>query len=214
MPIIKAIFNQPKLNNMRSPVIILCLLFVLSACNDSKKSKESDESATQDELIDSERETESFTPNSSPNKITSDNEEDENSNRIDSAKNRKTTTNSIAGLYIKSDRSEDINCNCYCLDLKFNEASELCLSEDELYINGRFEKKDENILLYYAGKAAKNSNTDIPWDEFETGTPIAVLTPTGNGFNLDWKGFSINGKIAIDYALFGKKTLEGTYKKK
>jgi hypothetical protein len=30
---------------------------------------------------------------------------------------------------------------------------------------------------------------------------------------LDWKGFSIDGELAVDYAIFGKKTLEGTYKK-
>jgi zinc D-Ala-D-Ala carboxypeptidase len=31
---------------------------------------------------------------------------------------------------------------------------------------------------------------------------------------LDWLGFTINGDLAMDYAIFGKKTLEGQYKKK
>jgi len=30
---------------------------------------------------------------------------------------------------------------------------------------------------------------------------------------LDWKGFYIDGELAVDYAIYGKKTLEGTYKK-
>lgn len=120
----------------------------------------------------------------------------------------------LTGRYIKSDHPEDINCNCYCLDVQLNSTTELCLKDQELYINGRFEQDGDNINLYYAGKSSRTPNSEIPWEKFEKNIPIAVLSPTSNGIKLDWKGFKINGEIAVDYALYGKKTLEGNYKKK
>lgn len=120
----------------------------------------------------------------------------------------------LSGTYIKSDHPEDHNCNCYCIDVSMAGTSELCLSEGKLYINGRFEQSGNTINIYYTGKSSRTSDTEIPWDEFEKNTPIATLNPSGDGFKLDWKGFMINGEIAVDYALYGKKTLEGTYEKK
>jgi len=195
---------------MKNPIIVLFLFFALSACNDSKKKKESEKTAGQEEVIKNTERTDSSIDNSSTNKNSRELKNSQTSGNIDSKKHSTTAS----GIYIKDDHAEDTNCNCYCLDIKFSGTSKLCLTQDNLFINGRFEKEGENINVYYSGKAAGNSDTQLPWEEFDTGTPIAVLSPAENGFKFDWKGFSINNEIAIDYALFGKKTLEGTYKKK
>lgn len=119
----------------------------------------------------------------------------------------------ISGRYIRTDHPEDVNCSCYCVTVTMGGTSELCLSDKELYINARYSANQNQINIYYAGKAPKNSNNDLPWDKFDTETPIAVLNSTPDGLKLDWKGFTIDGELAVDYALYGKKTLEGTYKK-
>lgn len=199
---------------MRTPFIILCLFFCLTACNDSKKNDESEESpARQNESVDNK-----YDQNTSGEDQNSDQSDTDSTGDLpdgkDSEGNSKNPSPALSGLYIKSDHLEDSSCKCYCIDVKPNGTSELCLTEDKLYINGRFEQSGNNINIYYSGKSSKNTDTEIPWDDFETGTPIAVLSPDGNGLKLDWKGFTINGEIAIDYALYGKKTLEGTYKKK
>ena len=126
----------------------------------------------------------------------------------------KTEPETLSGLYIRDDHPEDTACNCYCLDVQLNSTAELCLAENDLYIYGRFEQEGDLINIYYSGKSPKNTNTEIPWDEFDRNLPIAVLRSSGEGMKLDWKGFSINEQIAVDYALYGKKTLEGNYKKK
>ncbi|SDS61096.1 hypothetical protein [Gramella sp. MAR_2010_147] len=197
---------------MRTLLIILCFFFSLTACNDSKKDEASENKQEQNESTSSQDDLDYTLEDQ---KIKSDSSESEDSeSKTDRLENNDQTSNSISGLYVKNDEQEDFNCKCYCIDVNINGTSELCLTEGELYINGRFEQNGNNIGIYYSGKSSGNTDTEIPWDKFETGTPIAVLSPSPNGFKLDWKGFSIDGKIAVDYALYGKKTLEGTYKKK
>ncbi|MAM17865.1 MAG: hypothetical protein ABGW91_13195 [Christiangramia sp.] len=122
--------------------------------------------------------------------------------------------NGYSGVYIKTDHPEDSGCSCYCIDMATSGTGELCLKDQELYINTRYAQDGDEIEVYYTGKSSKTTNSEIPWDRFETGTPIAVISPNAEGFDLDWKGFSIDGDLAVDYAILGKKTLEGTYKRK
>ncbi|AVR44049.1 hypothetical protein C7S20_01540 [Christiangramia fulva] len=131
-----------------------------------------------------------------------------------SDENREISAGNIAGKYIRKDHNEDINCSCYCLEIVLSGTSELCLADKDLYINARFQQNGNKINVYYDGKASKTTNTEIPWEKFDKTVKIAEITtePDG-GLKLDWKGFSIDNKIAVDYALYGKKTLEGTYKK-
>ena len=186
---------------------MLCLI----SCKDNKQNTDEELDEYQTETIDSWEET----GNSDGSQDSDQNAEVPDSDRSNSESGEKTTSdNNISGTYIKSDHPEDWNCSCFCLDVKMSGTSELCLSQDKLYINGRFEQRGNNINIYYSGKSSKTTNSDIPWDKFEKNTPIAVLSPSANGFDLDWKGFSIDGEIAVDYALYGKKTLEGTYKRK
>ncbi len=192
---------------MKIKLLLICFGIALYSCKDQKKtestsdpneSTESYERADQEEMDHS-------TGNSSTGNTSGENEISADS---------PSASAMISGVYIKDNHTEDSNCNCYCIDVTTTGNAELCLKEGALYINSRFSKNGNDINIYYAGKSSKTTDADIPWDQFETGTPIAVISPNKNGFKLDWKGFSINGDLAMDYAILGKKTLEGTYKRK
>lgn len=141
-------------------------------------------------------------------------ENDTESTDGNSENNTEISEANISGnTYIKINES-DANCNCYCLELDMSKSTELCLSEDEIYINARYAQDGDDVNMYYVSPSNKNTNEDLPWKEFDTNTPIAVLSAGENeNMVLDWKGFSIDGELAVDYAIYGKKTLEGTYKK-
>ena len=188
---------------MRKIPILIFFILCLISCNDTKK--ENDPDAHPEQNMDQNR-----GQNQEKNLI--DNSPDTASNKAKEEPKAKTFED-FAGTYINTEHADD-NCMCYCLEVT-NSSSELCLKENELYINARFEKQDDNINVYYSGKSSRTSNSDIPWEKFEKGTPIAVLMANNDGtYKLDWKGFTIDGDIAVDYALLGKKTLEGNYKKK
>lgn len=123
----------------------------------------------------------------------------------------------ISGMYVKTGEKTDANCGCYCLDLNFDSTSQMCLVPNEMYINTRLQKNSNNSIdVFLVGPTDRNTGgKDIPWDKFDKNTPIAQITPSSNGeLELDWLGFKTNGDLAIDYAIYGKKTLEGNYKKK
>ncbi|MCM4155898.1 hypothetical protein [Gramella sp. AN32] len=136
---------------------------------------------------------------------------------LDSTPNNRPTDNPTinttiaSGTYIRTNGGS--TCNCNCLDIALNNTSELCLVPNEIYINARYEKVGNNIEVYYSGNSAKTTKKDLPWNKFDKTVPIAILTSNGNTSELDWKGFSMNGEVAVDYALLGKKNLEGSYKK-
>lgn len=122
----------------------------------------------------------------------------------------------ITGQFIKKGQESDSNCGCYCLDLSSNTA-ELCLVQGEMYINTRLQKNADNTIdVFLAEPATRNTQgKDMPWKDFDRNSAIATIKPVANGeLELDWLGFKINGDLAVDYAIFGKKTLEGNYKKK
>lgn len=122
---------------------------------------------------------------------------------------------SLTGKYIKQGRESE-TCECYCLDLTMDEVTELCLVENEMYINTRMEKNQDNTFnFYYIEPSRRNQNTQLPWQDFDRNEPIARLVHNSNDeLEMDWLGFTINGDLAMDYAIFGKKSLEGTYKRK
>ena len=61
--------------------------------------------------------------------------------------------------------------------------------------------------------SSRNKDKNLPWEDFSKKDAIASLKATNDGLKLDWIGFKINGQIATDYAIFGKKTLEGNFTK-
>lgn len=108
------------------------------------------------------------------------------------------------------------DCNCNCIDISFDSPTEWCIIKDKVYINARCEKTGEKTADLYLVGPSRDESTDrpFPWDDFDTDAPIASIEfqPDGSA-KVDWKGFSTNGKIATDYAIYGKKSLEGTYKR-
>ena len=179
-------------------VTTLCCLFILSSC----KNQESGEHNSETRL-------DSLTESG----INKDHSNTKSTSKPDSNVSART----IEGQYIKMGEEADPNCECYCLDLNFTSNSELCLSPDNIYIIAKFEKTNTNLInIYLTDPSDINSEGDkIPWAKFDRNIPIATITQQPNGeLDLDWLGFSINGDLAMDYAILGKKTLEGKFKKK
>lgn len=138
----------------------------------------------------------------------------ENPEKSGSSEKNKSTD--IGGTYIKVGEESDNNCSCYCLDINFGTGSEFCLLENEMYINTRFQRNPDNTVnVFLVRPSTKNKKSDIPFETFDTDTPIATIAQLPGGeLKLDWLGFKSNGDLLPDYALFGKKTLEGIYKRK
>ena len=176
----------------------LCCVLILGSC----KNKDSGDH-------NSETQAESLTE--------SEHNKDSSNIKSTSRTNSKDPAKTIEGQYIRIGEEADLNCECYCLYLNFTSNSELCLSPDKIYINVKFEKSNNNLInVYLIDPSDINSEGDkIPWAKFDRKLPIATIAPLPNGeLDLDWLGFSINGDLAMDYAIFGKKTLEGKFKKK
>lgn len=114
------------------------------------------------------------------------------------------------------DNTSAADCSCNCIEISYDYPTEWCIDEDKMYISARCQKTgDQTADVYFVSASRENSpDKTLPWEEFDTTTPIATLTfqPNGNT-ELDWLGFSKNGELVTEYALYGKKTLEGTYKK-
>lgn len=120
----------------------------------------------------------------------------------------------ITGIYIKTDEGAG-DCSCYCLDIALTGTSRLCLQPNKMYINVKFSQTSPDLIkVYYVNVAETGPDgKKIPFNTFDTNKPIAEITTSGKEIDLNWLGFSVNGDLAIDYAIFGKKTLEGKYKK-
>lgn len=126
-------------------------------------------------------------------------------------------TANLSGKYIKLGEESDVDCTCYCLDINLNSTSELCLIPDEMYIETRMQRSNDNTVnIFLVVPSDKNTTGEnIPWEQFDKNVPIASVTTISNGeLQMNWLGFTSNGDLAMDYAIYGKKTLEGIYKKK
>ena len=179
-------------------LLFLSLLFFCSSCGDDPKSESSAANQTQTT-------TEELTPRNIQEKSAALETEKAEPVAVLNGKYRK---------YIKDKPAED--CNCNCIEVDFDRPSEWCIVKDKMYISAQSKKSGENSVDLYFVKMSREESPDrpMPWKDFDINKPIASITFKPNGdAELDWKGFSINGEIATDYAILGKKTLEGTYKK-
>lgn len=186
-------------------ITTFCFLLILGSCKNQGSGDNNSETGSGLEKPQSESTTESGSDK--------DHSKTESISKTDS----KDSTGTIEGQYIRIGQEADLNCECYCLDLNFTSNSELCLSPDKIYINVKFEKTNNNLInVYLIDPSDISSEGDkIPWAKFDKNIPVATITPLPNGeLDLDWLGFSINGDLAMDYAILGKKTLEGKFKKK
>lgn len=123
----------------------------------------------------------------------------------------------LGGRYRKiTEEKADTACNCDCIEIDFDKPTEWCIDKDKLYITAQTRKTGENTAEVYFVSASREISPDraVPWDDFDTDTPVATISFNADGSaELDWLGFATNGEVATEYALYGKKTLEGTYKK-
>lgn len=124
----------------------------------------------------------------------------------------------LEGGYIRTDPPElPDGCNCYCLEISFSTPTQLCIAPDDIYINARFTPNgNAKANVYFVEMVrSETKENEIPWGDLDKNTPIATaeLQPDGT-LKFDWLGFAINGELAVDYAIFGKKSLEGIYKKR
>jgi len=203
-------------------VLIVCVLFFTS-CKDENKNEEVDSEDETSETYENTNidEDQDETSTTSEMYASDDAELKETPvEPIDTGKPSTSTKPAAAistGNFIKVGEELDNSCACYCINVNYSSNSELCLTPSKMYINIRMAKAGNQVSnVFLVNPSAKNSEgKDIPWDKFDKNTPIATLTSKPNGeVEMDWLGFSINGDLAIDYAILSKKTLEGTYKKK
>ena len=185
---------------MKIYLSIFCLALVLVSCKNNSGNNDPDLPAEKKGTM-------------QPDSIKSNTKIDISENSEERTKNNLDSLSSVisGNTYQKNNES---NCSCYCLKFETNNRVELCLAEDDLYIEAKYNQAGDVVNFYYVKALNQENNQDIPWEKFDTNTPVAVLNQAENGMlTLDWKGFSIDGELAVDYAIYGKKTLEGTYKK-
>lgn len=183
-------------------VIFILLSVILVGCND-QKSTTSGSSVLNGQEIDP--------PETPPGNI----QEERDALQTDPAEPGIATN--LDGRYRKiADGETATDCTCDCIEINFDTPTEWCIDRDKLYITAQTRKTGENSAEVYLVSASREIEPDksLPWHDFDTNTPIATITFQADGSaELDWLGFSTDGEVATDYALYGKKTLEGTYKK-
>lgn len=206
--------------------ILLISAFILFSCNDDEK-RTAEQEDPQYEVIPSEEDQEkeerevngtygSVNTTSGQGAVEFDREPQASDNEIAV---KKKNGDPFTGHYIKTSSGEEDHaggCNCNCLDLSLESSFELCIEPNYIYITATSKKTgpDSAEIYFVSVKKAENTVQEIPWEKFDTSVPIATVERLPNGeLDLDWKGFSINGKLATDFAIFGKKALEGTYRK-
>ncbi|MGM0932258.1 MAG: hypothetical protein ACQEWD_02305 [Bacteroidota bacterium] len=202
---------------MKNYLILFSLVLLLLSCKNEENDKEAEDIQNTEQDYDAYENSDLNKPGSrSETSETNQTSRDNNMETPDSVKDGKNEEEALGRIsntkYIKVDEN-DAGCNCYCVDVVTTGQSELCLKDNEIYINARFSQNGNTTLVYFTKPSVKNTNDELPWEDFDTNTPIAEITPTPDGMELDWKGFSIDGELAVDYAIYGKKTLEGSYRK-
>lgn len=134
----------------------------------------------------------------------------------ENAKAQQEATDHSGRYYKEQQTREPVAGRCEYVDIDLNGTSDLCIVHDRIYVTVRYEKTGNNSanVFFVAPKKDEDPEKELPWENFDKNTPIAELQfEPGGTAKLDWKGFSIDGEVATDYAILGKKTLEGTYKK-
>jgi zinc D-Ala-D-Ala carboxypeptidase len=207
---------------LRSLLPVLFGLFIIVACKNESNQDDTPETRERQENYRSEenKTDEDHTTPSSRDQNRSASGEDTSPD--DSVKNEPEMDRAVSntsqlseGIYVK-EGEKDANCECYCVDLTFTGTTELCLKEGTIFITARMSRGENGAVnIFLVEPAARNTEgEDIPWEEFDSNVPIATISNENGKMDLDWLGFTINGDLAMDYAIYGKKTLEGTYKKK
>lgn len=190
---------------MKKLLFIGLIMITALACQENKKSSTS-ESDAENEISTSES-----------NDVVQSEEEQrrERANREESEANTNKTIADWNGQFIKVDAENNV-CECNCIELNFQGPTKLCIDQNAgIDIQVKFSKDNDVVNIHYLnGSGNIEEKNPIPWSDFDKNNIIATITRNGSQLNLDWKGFTIDQKLATDYAILGKKNLEGTYKRK
>lgn len=210
---------------MKKYIFAVVFFSFLISCNDNEKKSENDqdplsESTEFDSNSSEQSEREGLERNNNDVDFSENKgiEQDETNPQVDNTSGvAKKNTGSLEGKFRRTEAAENTNvANCSSIEVSFSAPSQLCIVPNDILISAKFRKTGTNSADVFLVEPVKSQNLDreIPWKDFDRNTPIATLELTPNGqMKLDWKGFSINGELATDYAIFGKKALEGTYER-
>lgn len=117
------------------------------------------------------------------------------------------------GTYINTNNFDADN-GCNALRLDYTAPTSLCVDKEGIIISVTYRKNGPNTEVFFNDLLQNNSDKIVPFNTFDKDIPIAIIYPKSNNtLTLDWKGFSVNGDLATDYAILGKKNLEGNFKK-
>lgn len=200
---------------MRNIISILSLFLLIIACNDQEKKSQGREDIRYEGTINTDSSEKAIDSNF---KEIVEKERDGvlAEDEADPGLAEKDASQEVAGTYLHLNKGNN-SCSCSCLEISFTSPTELCISPDTIYISATYEYVDNNSLKIFLAEVIKDEEEDrqIPWDEFDRNTPIATISiQADQTLKLNWLGFAIDGEIAVDYAIYGKKTLEGNYMKK
>ena len=187
---------------MKAPILLfLFFSMIIGGCKDEPKQKTGENSSVRDTLPE-------FASDTAMRRLQPTEEEK-------SAKPIRADI--LTGVFIRNN-SESSSCECNCVDVNFEQATQLCLDKKSgLSIMAKYKRMPEGTVgIYFDAPKSENGIADksIPWEDFDKNTPIAKITYSrDNAFDLNWIGFNIEGELATDYAIYGKKNLEGSYRK-
>lgn len=183
---------------------IIFFLAVFASCNNQEKAKSAQTEEVQQDTADA---------NLPPGNI--QHERDAVQTEKEEPKDTAKISHSLEGRFVKSEAKDTSgSCSCNCIEVTFEEASSLCIDPDNVVISAKFQQTSETTADIFLVKPENTENLkkDLPWDDFDLDQAIAQLEMQPDGsMKLDWIGFHTDGKLATDYAIYGKKTLEGTY---
>lgn len=130
----------------------------------------------------------------------------ERAKREESEANTKKAIANWNGKFIKVDAENNV-CDCNCIQLNFEGPATLCIDQNAgIDIQVKFSKDNDVVNIHYLdGSGNISDKNPIPWADFDKNNIIATITKNGSQLNLDWKGFTIDQKLATDYAILGKK---------
>jgi len=196
---------------MRKFLCILLLAISVITCQDGKKS--SSEKFNKVEVA-----KEDASVSLQDKKLVTDGEDvvKEESSPLKLDNSRPEPSTLWSGEFIKTNAlNTSGTCSCNCLSIDFNATRTLCIDEKlGIDIQVNYVLKENSVqIIYLNGKGNLDDKNPIPWSDFDKNV-VAEISTINNQMHLDWKGFTINNELATDYAILGKKNLEGNYKRK
>ena len=180
---------------MKKLLFIGLIMITALACQENKKSSTSENDA-ENEISTSE----------SNDVVQSEQQRKEKASREETEANTKKTIADWNGQFIKIDAENNV-CDCNCIELNFQGPATLCIDQNTgIDIQVKFSKHNDVVNIHYLnGSGNIEEKNPIPWADFDKNNIIATITRSGSQLNLDWKGFTIDQKLATDYAILGKK---------